>query len=685
MCTIPCALSFIDTGYKPVISSPSSGAFSNELYLSEHVLNKTTEMCGICCLLIERNEKDYNDPKHCMEYGQIRHRGPDSSNTKEVTISDKHVLTLTGHVLHLRGQLTSQPLQHQNGDLLLWNGEIFGGIQIREEENDTEILLQLLTKDTSPKHILKTMATVEGPWSFIYWQNATQTLYFGRDMFGRRSLLWHLPQTVDDVFMLSSVRISDYEFQEVPSVGLFSMHVSSDVVTMTMYPRDEAVWPGTSFQVRSSDPRHFCIPFTLAPNFDFQFKEAQVVPMSIPKLNKQLQCIIRLPLKNFSTDANELMTKSVLDEDSISSFVSKKDNISESSDCVHEMTTMPESSSVPERANIPSSSHVSTGNKKNVNVEILEEIIDPKSYLENVLQTDALMNKLSDQLMDVLLKAVTLRVYNQVDLPRTRNSGVHCQRMETLQYADGSSEMCQKTSVTQNHSSNNECECCVKKEGDCDRVTCLIGNVHLENPCKSESNRNETLPCKTAEDNLLPVNAKNKEPDITDNTEDSLPHVPSSCSESEIVGNARVAVLFSGGIDSAVITALVDRCLPEDEPVDLMNVAFEQKAKSPQKKKGESINWKELCYGESIALRKESIAQKREVLPEEYHIKRLIARKFENHEFLYLVKWRGFPESDSTWEPTGHIDMESLQNYEYPIISSDHLSYAATQFEDTVQ
>lgn len=65
-----------------------------------------------------------------MEYGQICHRGPDSSNTKEVTMSDKHVLTLTGHVLHLRGQLTSQPLQHQNGDLLLWNGEIFGGIQV---------------------------------------------------------------------------------------------------------------------------------------------------------------------------------------------------------------------------------------------------------------------------------------------------------------------------------------------------------------------------------------------------------------------------------------------------------------------------------------------------------------------------------------------------------------------------
>ena len=65
-----------------------------------------------------------------MKYGQICHRGPDASFTKEVPASDTHALTLQGHVLHLRGKLTPQPLEHQNGDLLLWNGEIFGGIQV---------------------------------------------------------------------------------------------------------------------------------------------------------------------------------------------------------------------------------------------------------------------------------------------------------------------------------------------------------------------------------------------------------------------------------------------------------------------------------------------------------------------------------------------------------------------------
>jgi asparagine synthetase B (glutamine-hydrolysing) len=40
--------------------------------------------------------------------------------------------------------------------------------------------------------------------------------------------------------------------------------------------------------------------------------------------------------------------------------------------------------------------------------------------------------------------------------------------------------------------------------------------------------------------------------------------------------HAKIGILFSGGLDSAVIAALVDECLPENESVDLLNIAFEQ-------------------------------------------------------------------------------------------------------------
>ncbi|KAG6831260.1 hypothetical protein H0H92_011770 [Tricholoma furcatifolium] len=47
----------------------------------------------------------------------------------------------------------------------------------------------------------------------------------------------------------------------------------------------------------------------------------------------------------------------------------------------------------------------------------------------------------------------------------------------------------------------------------------------------------------------------------------------------ETKGKARVAVLFSGGIDSTVITYLAHKHIPLDEPIDLLNVAFENPRK----------------------------------------------------------------------------------------------------------
>ena len=41
--------------------------------------------------------------------------------------------------------------------------------------------------------------------------------------------------------------------------------------------------------------------------------------------------------------------------------------------------------------------------------------------------------------------------------------------------------------------------------------------------------------------------------------------------------HAKVAILFSGGIDSAVLASLVDECVSDkEEPIDLLNIAFEK-------------------------------------------------------------------------------------------------------------
>lgn len=73
---------------------------------------------------------------------------------------------------------------------------------------------------------------------------------------------------------------------------------------------------------------------------------------------------------------------------------------------------------------------------------------------------------------------------------------------------------------------------------------------------------------------------------------------------SQTEGKAKVAVLFSGGIDSSVLTFIAHRCdvhsemsnfsiysnlnrhIPLDEPIDLLNVAFENPRKIKLQKEG---------------------------------------------------------------------------------------------------
>ena len=45
--------------------------------------------------------------------------------------------------------------------------------------------------------------------------------------------------------------------------------------------------------------------------------------------------------------------------------------------------------------------------------------------------------------------------------------------------------------------------------------------------------------------------------------------------------HAKLAILFSGGIDSSVLTALADRILPSNEPIDLLNVSFFSDVRAP--------------------------------------------------------------------------------------------------------
>ncbi|CAL1395125.1 unnamed protein product [Linum trigynum] len=131
-------------------------------------------------------------------------------------------LHFIGATLQLRGRSrVTQPFLDSSGNVLVFNGEIFGGIEVAHDDNDSEVLLQTLVNCCSchsnghlnecsasgedQNSVLEVLSLIKGPWAIIYWQENSRTLWFGRDAFGRRSLLVHWPDEVDSRFLLSSV------------------------------------------------------------------------------------------------------------------------------------------------------------------------------------------------------------------------------------------------------------------------------------------------------------------------------------------------------------------------------------------------------------------------------------------------------------------------------------------------
>lgn len=132
------------------------------------------------------------------------------------------LLHLAASLLQLRGSSpSSSPLQDSSsGSVLCFNGEIFAGLEISESANDGKALLAALgaledsskcqqqaqqqhvqqsipqeeqTQGTSQKpsqqqqllqQVPVLLSNLRGPWSLIYWQAATRTLWFGRDWLG---------------------------------------------------------------------------------------------------------------------------------------------------------------------------------------------------------------------------------------------------------------------------------------------------------------------------------------------------------------------------------------------------------------------------------------------------------------------------------------------------------------------
>ncbi|CAM9361648.1 unnamed protein product [Chrysoparadoxa australica] len=125
----------------------------------------------------------------------LARRGPDCSQQLKRTTTEGHQavqLHFFSSVLHLRGEtMAPQPAVDEFENVLVWNGQVYDGLDIPKQESDTTHVLKTVARESpqTPESVQLALSTLVGPYAFIYYIAATQQLVFGRGPLGRRSLL----------------------------------------------------------------------------------------------------------------------------------------------------------------------------------------------------------------------------------------------------------------------------------------------------------------------------------------------------------------------------------------------------------------------------------------------------------------------------------------------------------------
>lgn len=199
-------------------------------------------MCGIFCSITRDRFVSPDDATREL----LQNRGPDSTGQQQLTIQAKTpgsetsstlYTTFLSTVLSLRGKsVVEQPLQDaKTKSTLCWNGEAWTVGDERVSGNDSQFLFaKLLGATTSAGSIeasilivVALLASVRGPYAFVFYDATHHLVYFGRDCLGRRSLLRKAVE--DDSIMLSSVcdNASGNSWTEIEADGVYVLDLTS--------------------------------------------------------------------------------------------------------------------------------------------------------------------------------------------------------------------------------------------------------------------------------------------------------------------------------------------------------------------------------------------------------------------------------------------------------------------------
>ena len=176
-------------------------------------------MCGIYFSAKNQDCKCFSN-NDCEEkiLELLQRRGPNDSKFHTLQWKQWSVV-FHGTLLWLRGSSPQVQPFIENGNILLYNGDLFNAY-VPPEISDTEYLSNLLSNAKSEQEVIDILARLEGPAAYVFYHKNLNQVWFGRDILGRHSLLIDLKSCH---CILTSVALQNSNFVEVDALGIFEL------------------------------------------------------------------------------------------------------------------------------------------------------------------------------------------------------------------------------------------------------------------------------------------------------------------------------------------------------------------------------------------------------------------------------------------------------------------------------
>lgn len=135
----------------------------------------------------------------------IANRGPNYSSLR---VCESHQTLWFSSVLSLRHPFTPQSICVGDRFVLQFNGELYN----RDiQHNDTQWIVSNLL--SHPEDVISVVRKWEGEFAFTILDKLTQSIYFGRDSVGKRSLSYHIDNNTLSVASVTGHHIDSPQFQ----------------------------------------------------------------------------------------------------------------------------------------------------------------------------------------------------------------------------------------------------------------------------------------------------------------------------------------------------------------------------------------------------------------------------------------------------------------------------------------